>query len=95
MNGVAIEQYPGTPNTVMRKASSDFYISYNHTDVEIYGCDTTALVVGQMEAFYILNGNHLDNYRSLIDQGFEACLEYFKANIDQMNKHRNTPNEFN
>lgn len=64
-----------------------FYVSYNDYDTgpELYGCDTTALVFGQMQAFYILNGDHRAAYAALIPQGYEACLDYFKANIERAN----------
>jgi hypothetical protein len=64
-----------------------FYVSYNRRDSGIYGSDTTALVVGQMQHFYILNGNHMADYLPLIDEGLDACLDYFEANIDLINKH--------
>lgn len=68
-----------------------FYISYNNYDSAIYGSDTTALVVGQMEAFYILNGDHMGEYFRRIGEGFDACLDYFEENIDQINKHSEQP----
>lgn len=68
-----------------------FYISYNAHDSGIYGSDTTALVVGQMEAFYILNGDHMGEYFRRIGAGFEACLEYFEENIEQINKYSEQP----
>lgn len=81
--------YLPTPNSV---ASADgFYISFNDYDHSIYGGDTTALVFGQMQAFYILNGDHRDAYKPLLDQGFEACLTYFKENIAQINKLSERP----
>lgn len=40
-----------------------------------------------MEHFYILNGNHVAEYKKLMDQGFDACLHYFKLNIELINKH--------
>ncbi len=71
------------PNTVKR--GQDFYISYNSVDVDIYGDVTTALVWGQMERFYILNGDHQDKYNALVPLGFDACFDYFKANLEQIN----------
>ncbi|MDU8350777.1 hypothetical protein RYA05_02595 [Pseudomonas syringae pv. actinidiae] len=68
-------------------AGSDFYVSHNDHDISIYGCETTALVVGQMQAFYVLNGDHREAYKALIANGFDACLDYFKANIEHANKH--------
>lgn len=63
------------PNTCI--GGEGFYISYNNYDINIYGCDTTALVKGQMERFYILNGDHRAQYQPLIAKGFDACLKYF------------------
>jgi hypothetical protein len=88
------QQTPGTvfidgfpvflPNYVQDGES--FYISYNKHDSRIYGGDTTALVKGQMEKFYILNGDHRAEYAALIPSGFSACLDYFKANAAKINK---------
>lgn len=80
------EGYPVLiPNEVIE--SDGFYISYNNWDVATYGSDTTALVWGQMQRFYVLNGDHRSEYQKLIDDGFDACLEYFNANIGQANKY--------
>jgi len=73
-----------TPNDVMN--GDDFYISHNSLDAAIYGGETTALVIGQMQAFYILNGDHQAAYAALMPQGLSACLAYFKAHQGQMNK---------
>ena len=62
-----------------------FYVSYNDYDVGIYGTDTTAVVVGQMERFYILNGDHRSAYQGLIASGLDACLDYFRTNTDVVN----------
>ena len=71
------------PNVIVQR--DGFYISYNDYDTDIYGCATTALVRGQMEAFYILNGDHRKQYDAIAGDGFGACLEYFKANADMVN----------
>jgi hypothetical protein len=68
-----------------------FYISYNNHDTDLYGSDTTALVLGQMEKFYILNGDHRAQYATLIESGFDACLEYFRANISLINMRSDKP----
>lgn len=73
------------PNSVIE--GDGFYVSYNDVDTHWYGCDTTALVLGEMEHFYILNGDHTKQYQRLIPQGLESCLEYFKNNKDIMNKY--------
>ena len=80
---------PSTPNLITQAA--DFYVSYNPVDVSIYGDVTTALVVGQMERFYILNGDHQAAYRDLIPQGFNACLDYFIEHIGEMNHRSDRP----
>jgi hypothetical protein len=72
-----LARYLPTPNRVIN--ADGFYISYNPLDVGIYGDVTTALVLGQMEKFYILKGDHCQGYAPLIGQGFEACIAYFKA----------------
>lgn len=59
------------------------YISYNFGDRYIYGCDTTAIVIGQMQRFYILNGNHYDK---LINLSFSDCMEYFIKNCNVVNR---------
>ena len=71
-------------NSIME--GDGFYVSYNAHDFSVYGSDTTALVVGQMQKFYILNGDHRESYSIFVKQGFEACLSYFKAHISEINK---------
>ena len=77
------------PNTTYD--GEGFYVSYNNRDGGIYGSDTTALVVGQMQSFYILNGDHRTGYGPLLAQGLGACLAYFRQNVAQMNKYSETP----
>ncbi|ABQ28941.1 hypothetical protein [Acidiphilium cryptum] len=48
------------PNLILN--GNGFYVSYNDFDRGIYGGDTTALVLGQMERFFILNGDHRGQY---------------------------------
>ena len=69
------------PNDVY-EGKGDFYISYNDYDTSIYGSDTTALVIGNMEQ--ILNGNHIANYKNL---SLTDCLTYFKNNSGLINKY--------
>lgn len=69
------------------KLYDGFYVSYNSYDIAIYGDVTTALVLGQGQRFYILNGDHGNEYAKIIKNGFEKCLEYFKKNIMQINKY--------
>lgn len=70
------------PNIVSDK--KDYYISYNPVDIAVYGDVTTAIVIGQMEKFYILNGNH---YKELSDmKSLEKCMAYFYEHNDSINK---------
>jgi len=73
------------PNDVIK--GNGFYISYNNRDTYIYGSDTTALVIGQMEKFFILNGNHVKEYKSLINKGLKECTTYFISNLHLKNKY--------
>jgi hypothetical protein len=73
------------PNTV--READGFYISYNDLDSTIYGSDTTALVIGQMEAFYILNGDHRKAYQTRLLSGLATCLAYYQENLQHKNKH--------
>lgn len=79
-----IEGYPiMVPNKVIN--ADGFYISYNDYDIRTYGCDTTALVLENPTHFYILNNDHRENYKPLMDD-VEKCLEYFKQHVDQINE---------
>ena len=71
------------PNRVSAH-SPDFYISYNSRDAEIYGCVPTAVVLGQMQRFYVLNGNHESE---LAGKPFDECLEYLHAHAAELNKY--------
>ncbi|SHJ57609.1 hypothetical protein SAMN02745136_00432 [Anaerocolumna jejuensis DSM 15929] len=92
-NGIPFAQYNSivgennSPIEVNGKVYDGFYVSYNNYDRAIYGDVTTALVLGQMQKFYILTGNHCEQYEELINQGFFRCLEYFKANINQAHNY--------
>ena len=69
------------PNRVSNE-SKEFYVSYNDCDQNLHGGhDTTAMVVGQMQAFYILNGNHEKVMGSL---SFDECLNYVHDHKDQL-----------
>ena len=74
-----------SPNQVYQ--FKDFYISYNYKDHDIYGCETTALVIGNMEKFLILDGDHREQYEPLVEKGLDSCLEYFNNNIHLKNKY--------
>lgn len=76
------------PNTVTQ--GNGFYISFNAVDVADYGDVTTALVTNGMGHFFILNGNHVAQYREIMAEGLEACIAYFEAHSDQRNKRSDT-----
>lgn len=88
MTTLSIQEINGerflVPNQVTE--CDGFYISYNNYDSSIYGSDTTALVLGQMQRFYILNGNHVKEYNSLIKEGFSACFKYYLDNYHLNNR---------
>lgn len=77
------------PNTTYD--GDGFHISHNDRDALLYGDVTTAIVVNGGGAFYILNGDHRAGYADLIPQGLAACLDYFRAHINQKNKYSETP----
>ena len=81
----------GTTTNIVPYKGEGFYISYNFGDIKEYGDVTTALVVTGEDAvgkaFYILNGNHTEQYKELYAFGLDACLRYFKKNIEQINKY--------
>lgn len=77
------------PNSVTHYCS-EFYISYNDYDNSLYGSDTTALVTGNGNHFYILNGDHRKQYGEVASGGVEACLKYFQDNIHLINKRSET-----
>lgn len=69
------------------KEYNGFYVSYNSHDVDIYGDVTTALVLGQMQKYFILNGDHRAEYARIIKSGFKRCIEYFVNNADKINRY--------
>lgn len=79
----------GVPNTVLH--GEGFYVSHNDHDIRTYGGETTALVIGQMQRFYILKGDHRESYAPLIAKGLEACLSYFRSQPDQWHEHSDNP----
>ena len=91
-NGVRVPEYntvtEGAADLVTHdgKVFNGFYVSYNY-ETRTYGCVTTALVVGQMEKFYILKGDHRAAYDALVSQGFDKCFEYYKANIAESHNY--------
>ena len=64
---------------------NDYYLSYNNYDNDIYGNDTTAIVIGQTK-FLILNGDHRMQLLIHVRDGLAGCIEYVKNNKKIMNK---------
>jgi hypothetical protein len=77
----------------VKTGSKHWYISYNNHDIGDYGSDTTALVLGQMEYFIVLNGDHRKQFQEVIDDhsecwktGLKKCLDYVRKNKKKLNK---------
>lgn len=69
----------GATNTVLQE-SKDFYVSYSF-DSRQYGCYTTALVIGNMQMFLIIEGDHREQLKDFVKRGsLRSCLEYFEVN---------------
>lgn len=94
MNGIieynSVIEGNNSPIEMYSKTYEGFYVSYNNYDIGFYGCKTTALVLGQMQKFFILNGDHRKQYEEIIEQGFHECLSYYKDNINNANKYSDT-----
>lgn len=71
-------------NTILK--GDGFYVSYNKS-VRDYGCVTTALVINNK--YLILEGDHRKKYSEIIDSN-EACIDYFKNNINLIAKYSDT-----
>ncbi|KZX75875.1 hypothetical protein A3715_34210 [Oleiphilus sp. HI0009] len=66
----------------------NYHVSYNKSDVAIYGSDTTAIVLEDHALFLILNGFHgqaLEKCSAI--GGLKMCIEYFIENIELANKY--------
>lgn len=70
------------------KVYDGWYISYNNHDYDTYGCDTTAIVLGQMQKFFILNGDHCEKLLDAVKvkDPLESALAYFKSCKDEVSK---------
>lgn len=76
--------YLASPNlTLSPKDDPTWYVSYLPRSDDYEGHATTALVVGQMQRFYILNGDFRDAYKALIPQGFKACYAFYQEHADK------------
>lgn len=88
--------------------AEDFYISYLAERSEFAKlCDDlchamgrpepkdlpeTAICVRQEHKFYILYGDHRENYRKIAETGgLQACLKYFRDNIEHIGHSSDVP----
>lgn len=72
------------------KLGVEFYVSYNSYDKNIYGRDTTALVMvvpKYLERFFVLNGDHRAGYRAIATDGMVACMDYFVDHVAEVNMY--------
>lgn len=90
------------PNTVpFVSTDKTFFISYNNYDTNVYGTDTTALVIGQGSIFLVLNGNWVAKFNQLIvdidnkdnDKIFDIFLDFVYANRKSLNKYSDKIND--
>lgn len=67
-----------------------FYVSYNPEPFDLFeDCmpEETALVYGEMQAFYILEGDHREEYSKRLRDGWDSCFEYFRSNLNQISPY--------
>jgi len=81
------------PNKIVDTGSEHWYISYNPSARD-YGCKTTALVLGQMEYFLVLKGDHraalqtaIKNYDDGRTTGLKRCLAYVREHKDELHSY--------
>ena len=80
----------GVGNNNVISHSPHWHISYNSADATLYGCDTTALVLGQDECYFILKGDHRNEFKEIIkEESFVLvkCLEYVQAHKDLLHDY--------
>ena len=94
-NGIPVTNHNKTDE--VDTGSEHWYISHSSNSGD-YGCKTTALVLGQMEYFLILKGDHRQGFQDCIDDPgrfpktrLDACLEYVRANRDQFHERFSNP----
>ncbi|MCW3782913.1 hypothetical protein [Defluviimonas salinarum] len=78
---------PVTNETVLNMVSNHdgFHLSYNPM-VRDYGCQTTAIVLGNHALFFVLNGDHRNPLSQAVERGGkQAVIDYFIENVGQAN----------
>jgi|TARA_Y100000310_G_scaffold20001_2_gene19515 hypothetical protein len=78
----------GGGNHLLYGEGEEFAISYNSnpgSGLSLFdgdgGSDETALCKGGK--YYILNGDYRDEYEAIIDQGFDACFQFYQDHLDK------------
>ncbi|WP_090739327.1 hypothetical protein [Paenibacillus sp. Mc5Re-14] len=61
-----------------------FYISHNPYE-SAYGGETTALILGQGQRFYILKGDHRKEYQGFLSS-FTECMNYYCNNPNKLER---------
>lgn len=81
---MTIEKKCGEVNNVYKvKGDDSFYISYL-----FFEGNETALVYPKEDNpnenhYAILNGNHVDEYKAVMEEGLDACKKYFIEHINE------------
>lgn len=77
------------PTNTTKEMSPHWYVSYNPSSRD-YGCDTTALVLGQGEHFLTLEGDHREALHAIMDDAkpftLTRCLRYVDDNKDKLHE---------
>ncbi|MEV0360115.1 hypothetical protein AB0H71_29055 [Nocardia sp. NPDC050697] len=75
----------------------DFYVSYNSGEIAPFipafaadngGAETALCKDGK---YFILNGDHREQYENLVDEGFGACYAYFMRHQDERSSWSSDP----
>lgn len=81
------------PNRIdVESGSPHWYVSYNNYDINAYGADTTAIVLGQGEYFIVLLGDHRDGIREAMSSrepfvtALSSVLDYARAHSNYLSK---------
>ena len=93
-----MSQFKETRNGNLLLQADGFFISYRPHSVGILsgaGWDTeeasgeTAIVFENK--FFILNGDHREQYLAIAHAGLNECVSYFNANADKKSSWSDTP----
>ena len=66
------------PPNITSHRSEDYYVSYLEKSAD-YGCETTALVLGQMQLFWVLKGDHREG---LEGKALQDAMQYVSTHVD-------------